>query len=120
MPLSMDNRNRMVCLFDCYGSLLTEKQRTLFAYYFDEDLSLAEISDLVGISRQAVHNSISRCEESLEAFEKNLGMLRRDGEVDAVLERTIGAIETGLSTGQWPEETFTEILAQLKKTRKAD
>lgn len=83
MPLSMDNRNRMVCLFDCYGRLLTEKQRTLFAYYFDEDLSLAEISDLVGISRQAVHNSISRCEESLEAFEKNLGMLRRDGEVDA-------------------------------------
>ena len=95
MPLSMDNRNRMVCLFDCYGSLLTEKQRTLFAYYFDEDLSLAEISDLVGISRQAVHNS----------------------EVDAVRDRTIGAIEAGLSTGQWPEETFTEILAQLKKTR---
>ena len=67
-----------------------------------------------------MHNSISRCEESLEAFEKNLGMLKRDGEVDAVLDRTIGAIEAGLSTGRWPEETFTEILAQLKKTRKAD
>ena len=120
MPLSMDNRNRMVCLYDCYGGLFTEKQRTLFEYYFDEDLSLAEIADLVGTSRQAVHNSLSRCEEALETFEAALGMLARSRAVDAVLDEAAQAIETGLATGEWPEERFAEILAQLKMTRKAD
>ena len=120
MPLSMDNRNRMICLFDCYSNLLTDKQRTLFHYYFDEDLSLAEISDLVGISRQAVHNSINRCEEALETFEEKLGDLKRSNELDVVLEHTIDAIENGISSGVWSKDVFEEILAQLKKTRKAD
>lgn len=120
MPLSMDNRNRMVCLFDCYGSLLTEKQQTLFRYYFDEDLSLAEISDLVGTSRQAVHNSIARCEESLEAFEEKLGMLARSDAVDDALDQCIVAIEESLTSGQWNTRDFQKILATLKTTRKAD
>lgn len=119
MPLSMDNRNRMVCLFDCYGALLTEKQRLLFQYYFDEDLSLAEISDLVGISRQAVHNSISRCEESLELFEDALGVLARDREVDACLAESIDAIERGLASEEWNRTEFEKILAHLKRIRKA-
>lgn len=120
MPLSMDYRNRMICLFDCYGELLTEKQKRLFQYYFDEDLSLAEISDLEGISRQAVHNSIGRCEETLEHFEQILGMLARSKAVDETLDAAIGAIEGALSSGEWSMQAFEKILAQLKKTRKAD
>ncbi|MEE0434072.1 MAG: YlxM family DNA-binding protein [Peptococcaceae bacterium] len=120
MPLSMNNRNRMICLFDCYGNLLTEKQQTLFNYYFNEDLSLAEISDLVGISRQAVHNSIGRCEETLESFEKTLGVLARSQMIEETLDRTIAAIEQSLASNQWLPEVYEEILAQLKITRKAD
>lgn len=120
MPLSMDYRNRMICLFDCYSELLTEKQKTLFQYYFDEDLSLAEISDLVGTSRQAVHNNLSRCEETLERFESSLAILSRSNEVDETLSAAIDAIEDGLETGIWPREKFEQILAQLKTTRKAD
>lgn len=120
MSFSMDYRNRMICLFDCYGELLTDKQRTLFQYYFDDDLSLAEISDLVGISRQAVHNSITRCEEALEDFEQVLGIFKRSREVDDALDKTISAIETSLNTGEWPSDQFENILIQLKNIRKAD
>ncbi len=120
MSFSMDYRNRMICLFDCYGELLTDKQRTLFQYYFDDDLSLAEISDLVGISRQAVHNSITRCEEALEDFEQTLGVFKRSCEVDDALDKTISAIENGLNTGEWPSDQFKNIWIQLKNTRKAD
>ncbi|MEE0510589.1 MAG: YlxM family DNA-binding protein [Peptococcaceae bacterium] len=120
MSFSMDYRNRMICLFDCYGDLLTDKQKMLFQYYFDEDLSLAEISDLVGTSRQAVHNSITRCEETLENFEKTLGVFQRSSELDKILDNAITAIENGLATGEWSSDQFEKILTQLKLTRKAD
>ena len=120
MSFSMDYRNRMICLFDCYSELLTEKQRELFQYYFDDDLSLAEISELVGTSRQAVHNSITRCEEALESFEKSLGVFQRSIEVDDALDHAIKAIETGLQTGEWSSNDFEEVLIQLKTIRKAD
>ena len=54
MPV-LEKRTRMARLYDCYGSLLTPKQRDLLTMYYHEDLSLAEIASEVGISRQAVY-----------------------------------------------------------------
>ncbi len=120
MSLSINSRNRMICLFDCYGSLLTDKQKTLFNYYFNEDLSLAEISDIMGVSRQAVHNSINRCEEALESYESSLGIFERANAVEAVLDDAIEMIETSMKTRDWPENAYGELLDRLKTTRKAD
>lgn len=66
-----------VLLLDCYGSLLTERQRTLLEGYYDEDLSLAELAEPLGISRQAVHDSIRRGERQLEALEAQMGIAAR-------------------------------------------
>lgn len=66
-----------VLLLDCYGSLLTERQRTLLEGYYDEDLSLAELAQPLGISRQAVHDSIRRGERQLEALEAQMGIAAR-------------------------------------------
>ncbi|MCQ2417137.1 MAG: helix-turn-helix domain-containing protein [Oscillospiraceae bacterium] len=66
-----------VLLLDCYGSLLTERQRNLLEGYYDEDLSLAELADPLGISRQAVHDSIKRGERQLEAYEQQMGIAAR-------------------------------------------
>ena len=66
-----------VLLLDCYGSLLTDRQRALLEGYYDEDLSLAELAEPLGISRQAVHDSIRRGERQLEQFESQMGIAAR-------------------------------------------
>jgi len=65
-------------LFDYYGDLLTEKQRTCFDLYYNQDLSLGEIAQEAGISRQGVHDSLSRAEASLRLMEEKIGAVARD------------------------------------------
>ncbi len=66
-----------VLLLDCYGGLLTERQRDLLDGYYNEDLSLAELAEPRGISRQAVHDSIRRGERQLLTFEEQMGIAAR-------------------------------------------
>ena len=64
-------------LFDFYGELLTEKQRSYFDWHYNEDLSLAEIAQSEGISRQGVWDIIRRAEESLRNIEEKTGLIAR-------------------------------------------
>lgn len=57
-------------LLDFYGEMLTEKQRNCLAYYYEEDLSLSEIAENEGISRQGVRDSIKRAEAQLLIWKK--------------------------------------------------
>ena len=70
----MDKNLAMSDLLDIYGELLTEKQRDMLELYYNDDLSLAEIAEYYGISRQGVHDSIKRGEESLNEYERVLGL----------------------------------------------
>ena len=72
-------------LLDFYGELLTEKQRACCELHFNEDLSLAEIAEQVGISRQGVWDNIRRAEAALNEYEKKTGLLRRFNAVRAKL-----------------------------------
>ncbi|HET7558953.1 MAG TPA: YlxM family DNA-binding protein [Limnochordia bacterium] len=65
---------RLNLLFDFYGPLLTAKQQRLFTLYRQEDLSLGEIAEQEGISRQAVHDIIRRAESALEDAEAKCGL----------------------------------------------
>ena len=71
----------MTLLLDEYGSLLTDKQRDCCDLYFNQDLSLAEIAEELGISRQGVHDSITRAEASLSQMEAALGNVQRQQEL---------------------------------------
>lgn len=64
-------------LYDFYGDILTEKQREVVDYYYNEDLSLAEISEHLGITRQGVRDSIKRAEALLIDMEDRLGLAKR-------------------------------------------
>lgn len=64
-------------LLDFYGDMLTDKQREVIEYYYNEDLSLAEIADNQGISRQGVRDAIKRAEELLFEMEERLGFAKR-------------------------------------------
>ena len=80
-------------LLDFYGELLTEKQRRYFDMYHNEDLSLSEIAELEGISRQGVWDQIRRAEAALEEMEEKTGLIRRFGQ----LRRTLEELERGLT-----------------------
>ena len=64
-------------LLDFYGELLTDKQRECFDLHYNEDLSLSEIADQLGISRQGVWDNIRRAEASMKEIEEKTGLIRR-------------------------------------------
>jgi len=65
----------MVILLDYYGGMLTDKQYKCMDLHFNEDLSLAEIAEQVGISRQGVHDLIRRSQAILLNLEDKLGFV---------------------------------------------
>ena len=70
----MSKNLEMCSLLDLYGALLTEKQADIMDLYYNDDLSLGEIADRLGISRQGVHDAVKRGEEVLWDYEKKLGL----------------------------------------------
>jgi predicted DNA-binding protein YlxM (UPF0122 family) len=64
-------------LYDFYGPLLTAKQGKIWDLYYQQDLTLAEIAEEEGISRQAVHDLLKRTERILESYEQKLGLISR-------------------------------------------
>ena len=68
---------RMTMLFDFYGELLTDRQKEFFDLYYNEDLSLAEIAEHAGISRQGVRDVIVRAEATMQEVEDKTGIIKR-------------------------------------------
>ena len=83
----------MSLLFDFYGETLTEKQRELFDLYYNEDLSLAEIAEHAGITRQGVRDSIKRAEHALREMEDKLGLVARYGGTERCAEELMREVE---------------------------
>ncbi len=67
----------MSLLYDYYGGTLTEKQTEVYEAYHNADLSLSEIAENSGITRQGVHDLLSRAEQSLLSLEQKLGFVAR-------------------------------------------
>lgn len=67
-----------ILLYDYYGDLLTDRQRECFELRYNQDLSLGEIAQELGISRQGVFDNLSRTEALLKNMEQKTGCVRRD------------------------------------------
>ena len=65
-------------LYDCYSGLLSEKQRLVVEYYYDDDLSLSEIAEHTGTTRQGVRDLLKRSEEQLRNFEEVLKVYEKN------------------------------------------
>ena len=81
----MEKNLNVSILLDFYGAMLTEKQREAVEYYYNDDLSLSEIADNQGISRQGVRDAIKRAEQQLLEMEERLGLARRFQEIQKAL-----------------------------------
>ena len=97
-------------LLDFYGELLTEKQRTACELHWNEDLSLSEIAQQEGLSRQGVWDNLRRAEAALGEYEAKTGLVRR------YLERreAIAAIRAQLAALLPEDEQSRDILARLE------
>lgn len=84
---------KYVMLLDCYGDLLTEHQRSVMELYYCEDLSLAEIGNPLGITRQAVMSLIKRTENILLNYEEKLGFAERLGKMRDCFSRISSAVD---------------------------
>lgn len=82
-----DKTLEMTMMFDFFGDLLTEKQREYFDLYHNEDLSLSEIADNVGITRQGVRDIIVRAENILIETEAKTGIVKRFSETLSKIEQ---------------------------------
>lgn len=87
----MAKNMEIALLFDFYGDMLTDKQRDVVELYYNDDLSLAEIAENEGITRQGVRDSIKRAESQLLEMEERLGLARRFRELREGLETIRGA-----------------------------
>ncbi len=83
----MDNIGRKALLFDVYGMMLTAKQREIYDLAVGEDMSLAEIAEIVGVSRQAVHDMIRRTDKILDEYEEKLGLAEKFLAIEEHLDR---------------------------------
>ena len=73
----MQNKDlRFLQLWDLYGVLLTENQREITNLYFNCDLSLGEIAEQKGVSRQSVSDCLRKCRKQLETYDKKLGFVK--------------------------------------------
>lgn len=75
--IAMEKKVMQTFLYDFYGELLTEHQRNIYEDFVLNDLSLSEIAQEAGISRQGVHDLVRRCDRILEEYEAKLHLLER-------------------------------------------
>ncbi len=98
----MEDRRRQSLLLDFYGELLTDKQRGCYDLHVNEDLSLSEIAEQLGISRQGVWDNIRRAEKTLTEIEDKTGLMARFEETRRALGGAAARLEklAGLTEGE--------------------
>ncbi len=111
-------------LLDFYGNMLTQKQREVIEYYYNDDLSLSEIAENEGITRQGVRDAIKRAESQLLEMEDRLGFAERfckvrDGlaKIRAAAER-IEECNNRCSSVRGIDENAESILAVVRELEK--
>lgn len=89
----MDKTNYYIFLYDFYGNLLNEKQQQYFEYYYFDNLSLKEISDLLDVSRNAIHKSLKMVEKKLDFYESKLNLYEKREKLDLVIDKLDDSIK---------------------------
>lgn len=109
----MEKKIEISILLDLYAKLLTEKQYDLLNDYYNNDLSLSEIAENEGITRQAVRDNLKKGENKLFEYEEKLGLMRKQ----IMQEEQIASILSEIST-LTSKSSDNEIAAVLEDVKK--
>ncbi len=85
--MDLESKIRLNSLYDIYGELLTTKQKEYFEYYYLKDYSLSEISELLNVSRNAVHMQLKNVISHLENYEVKLRIMKTKGTLGNLIEK---------------------------------
>jgi predicted DNA-binding protein YlxM (UPF0122 family) len=99
---------------DVYGALLTDRQRVTLELYYGEDLSLGEISEETGITRQGVMNCIHKAERKLFELETKLGLIRKFRELSDDIDKLEGLILQSEMTNRAILSEIDELMVVIK------
>ncbi|HOE56255.1 MAG TPA: putative DNA-binding protein [Bacillota bacterium] len=102
-------------LLDFYGYLLTDKQMNIVDMYYNYDLSLGEISEQQGISRQGVYDTLKRAEKILYGYEEKLGLVKRFLMQKKSMKEIIEMIDDILGKNELNEEEIKRKLTDIKE-----
>lgn len=105
-----DKTFQMTMLLDFYGELLTPKQRETVAFRYNDDLSLAEIAEEMGITRQGARDLLVRAESTLVETEEKTGIVRRFTEQRAALDRMDETLSRLVSMTDGPAQELAQSL----------
>ena len=83
----MEKKVEISILLEIYGNLLTEKQKEYMNYYYNEDLSLSEIAENDGITRQAVMRILQKSSKKLEEYEQKLQIMEKQKQIKNNIEQ---------------------------------
>lgn len=109
----MDKILEITLLYDFYGELLTQRQKEMFEMYYLDDLSLSEIGEQLGISRQAVRDSLKHSKQALNEYEDKLGLVDKFSKEKASVIK-IREIINNIDCIHLPAEV-TEYMNEVKK-----
>lgn len=84
---------QIAMLYDFYGELLTPRQKEVLQYYYEENYSLSETAEELGVSRQAVHDTIHKAEKALRGYEQKLGLVERFKRTEADTQRAVEELD---------------------------
>ena len=107
---------RMALLYDFYGDMLTDRQKEFYDLYYNEDLSLAEIAENYGSTRQGVRDVIVRAEAILTELEDKTGIIKRFHKMQeqfAQMETAVDAI-AARNDERWQDDEVETLCNQLK------
>ena len=104
----MEKIYKQVLLYDFYGELLTQHQRNVYEDAVYNDMSLSEIAEQQGISRQGVHDLIKRCDKILQGYEDKLHLVQKFTEAKDKLFKITELTDELLSI-ELPEKTRKSI-----------
>ena len=101
---------RYTLYLDMYSPLLTDKQRETLDLYYNEDLSLGEISEVVGITRQGVMNCIKTSEARLSELEEEMGLVERF----KLLKNKVETLENELKLNENKNSKVYACISEIK------
>ena len=111
---------RMAMLFDFYGDVLTDRQKEFYDLYYNEDLSLGEIAENYGITRQGVRDVIVRAEAVLTEREDKTGLIKRVHATRRQLEQLLRDADRMVElTARQDSEELEDLALRVRDTAQA-